>query len=295
LNSKNVELILKLENYISIKFQPYYRHRLREFKCSYRRERDLITSLICTALFLMVWKPKTIWRFPDEEGVKANDTKYTSGKIFKAWSPFLIVMILMGLWGSPGFKSWVANDLQWFVNIKHWPGLDGLVMQTAPIVAKPMVYAASFKWDFFGYAGTAMLLSAIITMVILRISPKTAVNVFGRTMKQLGYSLITIMSVLGLAYLANYSGMSFSLGLAFASTGVLFPVFSPVLGWLGVFLTGSVTSSAALFGKLQQVTAGQLGLNPILTVSANLVGGVFVLLQAYIMPGIVPQIPVAQS
>lgn len=297
-----------------------------------------ITSLICTALFLMVWKPKTIWRFPDEEGVKANDTKYTSGKIFKAWSPFLIVMILMGLWGSPGFKSWVANDLQWFVNIKHWPGLDGLVMQTAPIVAKPMVYAASFKWDFFGYAGTAMLLSAIITMVILRISPKTAVNVFGRTMKQLGYSLITIMSVLGLAYLANYSGMSFSLGLAFASTGVLFPVFSPVLGWLGVFLTGSVTSSAALFGKLQQVTAGQLGLNPILTVSANLVGGsvgklispqsiaiacaatglvgkeneifrktskysvillvvviAFVLLQAYIMPGIVPQIPVAQS
>lgn len=295
-----------------------------------------ISSLICTALFLMVWKPKTIWRFSDEEEVKLGDLKYTRGQVFKAWSPFLILMILMGIWGSPAFKSWVANDLQWFVNIKHWPGLDGVVMQTAPIVAKPAVYAASFKWDFFGYAGTAMLISAIIALFILRIDLKTAVRVFGQTLKQLGYSLVTIMSVLGLAYLANYSGMSFSLGLAFASTGALFPIFSPVLGWLGVFLTGSVTSSAALFGKLQQVTAGQLGLNPILTVSANLVGGsvgklispqsiaiacaaaglvgkenqifrktakysvillgiviILILVQAYLVPGIVPQIPVA--
>lgn len=295
-----------------------------------------ITSLICTALFLMVWKPKTIWRFPDEEGVKVSDKKYTNRQVFKAWSPFLILMALMGTWGSPGFKSWVANDLQWFVNIKHWPGLDGIVMQTAPIVSKPAVYAASYKWDFFGYAGTAMLISAIIAIIILGIKPKTALRVLGQTLKQLSYSLITIMSVLGLAYLANYSGMSFSLGLAFASTGVLFPIFSPVLGWLGVFLTGSVTSSAALFGKLQQVTAGQLGLNPILTVSANLIGGsvgklispqsiaiacaatglvgkenqifrktskysvillgiviILVLIQAHIVPGIVPQIPVA--
>lgn len=295
-----------------------------------------ITSLVCTALFLMVWKPKTIWRFDGEAEVTEDDKKYTGGQIFKAWSPFLILMVFMGVWGSPAFKNWVANDLKWFVNIKHWPGLDGLVMQTAPIVPKATPYAASFKWDFFGYAGTAVLIASIIIIFILGIKPKTAVRVFGNTMKQLSFSLVTIMSVLGLAYLANYSGMSYSLGLAVASTGALFPVFSPILGWLGVFLTGSVTSSAALFGKLQQVTAGQLGLNPILTVSANLVGGsvgklispqsiaiacaatglvgkeneifrktskysiillgiviVLVLLQAYVVPGLVPQIPVA--
>lgn len=296
-----------------------------------------IVSLICTALFLTIWKPKTIWRFPNDPEVKTGKSEYTSGQIVKAWSPFFILMVFMGVWGTPAFKTWVANDLKWFVNIPQWPGLHGLVMQSAPIVAKPTVYAASFKWDFFGYAGTAMLFAAIVTMIILKISPKKGIVVFGQTIRQLGYSLLTIMSVLGLAYLANYSGMSFTLGLAFASTGTIFTVFSPVLGYLGVFLTGSVTSSAALFGKLQQVTAGQIGINPILTVSANLIGGsmgklispqsiaiacaatgligkeneifrktskyslvllgvviVLVLLQAYVAPGIVPHLAVAQ-
>lgn len=234
-----------------------------------------VVSIVCTAIFIRIWKPKTIWRFANEpaENTGALEKKYTARQIFKAWSPFLILMIFMGIWGTPMFKTWVAKDLQWFVNIPQWPGLHGYVMQAAPIVTKPAVYAASYKWDFFGYAGTAMLISAIITMFILRISPSTGIRVFGRTMKQLSYSLITVMSVLGLAWLANYSGMSFTLGLAFASTGVIFPFFSPVLGWLGVFLTGSVTSSGALFGMLQKVTATQLGLNPVLTVTANLLGG----------------------
>lgn len=234
-----------------------------------------IVSLIALTVFLKFWQPKTIWRFPNEADT-SEDSKitYTSGQIFKAWSPFLVLMIVMGIWSTQGFKDLVAKKLQWFVNIPHWPGVDGLVMKTAPIVAKPAVYAASYKWDFFVAAGTAMLISALITMLILKVSPARGAKVFVQTFKQLVFSLITIASVLGLAYLANYSGMSYTLGLAFASTGVIFPVFSPVLGWLGVFLTGSVTSSAALFGKLQQVTAGQLGLNPVLTTSANLIGGV---------------------
>jgi lactate permease len=233
-----------------------------------------VVSILCTALFIRVWSPKTIWRFPnDPELNSTTEKKYTGGQIFKAWSPFLVLMIFMGIWGTPAFKTWVANDLKWFVNIPQWPGLHGYVMQAAPIVTKPAVYAASYKWDFFGYAGTAMLISAVITLFILGITPSRAVKVFGRTMKQLAYSLITVMSVLGLAWLANYSGMSFTLGLAFASTGFIFPFFSPVLGWLGVFLTGSVTSSGALFGMLQKVTATQLGMNPVLTVAANLLGG----------------------
>lgn len=233
-----------------------------------------IVSLLALGIFLKVWQPKTTWRFPDDPKLNLNaGLNLTGGQIFKAWSPFLVLMVVMGIWGIPAFKNFVLKDLQWFVNIKSWPGLNGIVYKSAPIVAEPSLYAASYRWDFFSAAGTAMFITAIITMVILKISPAKGVAVFGKTFKQLAYSLITIASVIGLAYLSNYCGLSYTLGLAFAATGKLFPLFSPVIGWLGVFLTGSVTSSAALFGKLQQVTAGQLDLNPLLTTSANLLGG----------------------
>jgi lactate permease len=233
-----------------------------------------IVSIVSLAALLRVWQPKTIWRFADDASLtQGGGLQYSGGQIFKAWSPFLVLMVIMGIWGVPAFKNFVLKDLQWFVSIKSWPGLDGIVYKSAPIVAEPAKYAASYRWDFFSAAGTAMLITAIVTMLVLKIKPATGIAVFGKTFKQLAYSLITIGSVIGLAYLANYSGISYTLGLAFAATGKLFPVFSPVVGWLGVFLTGSVTSSAALFGKLQQVTAGQLGLNPLLTTSANLLGG----------------------
>lgn len=231
-------------------------------------------SMIALGVFLKCWHPETIWRFPyDPEIGQDTAEKYGAGQILKAWSPFIVLMIVMGIWGTPAFKNWVAGELKWFVMIPSWPGLDGIVYRTAPIVAVPAKYAANYRWDFFSAAGTAMLVSSLISMVILGISPSTGVKVFVKTFKQLMYSLITLASVLGIGFLANYSGMSYTLGLAFAVyTGMLFPVFSPIIGYLGVFLTGSVTSSAALFGKLQQVTAAQLGLNPMLTISANLFG-----------------------
>jgi L-lactate transport len=232
-----------------------------------------ITSLVVLVGFLKVWKPKTIWRFEHDAQVDmAKETKYSGGEIFRAWSPFLIVMIVMGIWGSTPFKSLVANDLKWFINIKEWPGLHGLVYRVAPIVKAPAVYAASYKLDYFGAAGTALLISSIISLFIIKVNFATAVKVFGKTCKQLVYSVITIASVIGFAYVANYSGMSYSYGLAFAATGGLFIVFSPVIGGMGTFLTGSVTSSGSLFGKLQAVSAQQIGINPILTVSANLLG-----------------------
>lgn len=232
------------------------------------------SSMVCLGVFLRFWHPETIWRFPNDPEVGHNiGPSYSLGQILKAWSPFILLMIVMGIWGTPAFKSWVARDLKWFVTIPSWPGLDGIVYRAAPIVATPVKYAASYRWDFFSAPGTAMLISALISMVVLGISPSTGVKVVAKTFKQLVYSLITLASVLGIGFLANYSGMSYTLGLAFANyTGMLFPVFSPVIGYLGVFLTGSVTSSAALFGKLQQVTATQLGLNPMLTISANLFG-----------------------
>jgi lactate permease len=231
-------------------------------------------SMVCLGVFLKYWRPETIWRFPSDPEVSHHTmSQYSMGQTIKAWSPFIILMIVMGIWGTPAFKNWVARDLKWFVMIPSWPGLDGIVYRTAPIVAAPAKYAASYRWDFFSAPGTAMLMSALISMGVLGISPSTGIKVLKKTCKQLMYSLITLASVLGIGFLANYSGMSYTLGLAFAVyTGMLFPIFSPIIGYLGVFLTGSVTSSAALFGKLQQVTATQLGLNPMLTISANLFG-----------------------
>lgn len=235
-----------------------------------------LTSLICLTLFLRFWKPKNIWRFPHERDKKeevVSSHKYSAGQIVRAWSPFAILTIMVAIWGTPSFKTWATNA-GLYVSIPHWPGLDGLVYKAAPIVPKPAIYAASYKWDWFAAGGTAILIASIISMFILGIGPGKALSVFGKTLKQLAYSVITIASVLGFAYLANYSGLSYTLGILFASTGAIFPFLSPVLGWLGVFLTGSDTSANALFGKLQQVTAEQIGVNPVLTVAANSSGGV---------------------
>ena len=236
-----------------------------------------VVSLVCLVGFIKVWQPKTIWNFPeDAANVTASSTAtHTAGQVFKAWSPFLILMVVMGIWGTPAFKAYAEKTHHWFLAVPKWPGLDGVVFKAAPIVAKPAAYAASYKWQYLTAPGTAMFLSALLSMFVLKISPATGVRVFAKTFMQLRFALITLASVIGLGFLANYSGMSFTLGLALAVlTGMAFPIFSPVIGLIGVFLTGSVTSSAALFGKLQQVTAIQLGLNPVLTTSANLFGGV---------------------
>ncbi len=235
-----------------------------------------VFSLLCLVGFIRFWQPKTIWTFPEEEASPvATGTTYSAGQIFKAWSPFLLLMVVMGIWGTPAFKAYCLKTHHWFLAVPHWPGLDGVVFKAAPIVAKPTAYAASYRWEWLTAPGTAMFLTALISMAVLRIAPATGARVFLKTFKQLRFALITLASVIGLGFLANYSGMSFTLGLAFAVlTGMAFPIFSPVIGLIGVFLTGSVTSSAALFGKLQQVTAITLGLNPVLTTSANLFGGV---------------------
>lgn len=234
-----------------------------------------LTSLIATIILLKFWKPKNVWRFPSEKGEKGEMFKqYTRGQIVKAWSPFVILTIMVGIWGTNSFKNYIVKGLGWFVTVPHWPGLDGMVLKTMPIVKIPTIYGAKYTWDFFAAAGTAILFTAFLSMLVLKITPARGAKVFGSTCKTLLYPVITISSVLGFAYLANYSGLSYTLGLLFSQTGQLFPFFSPVLGWLGVFLTGSDTSANALFAKLQQVTAEQVGVNPVLTIAANSSGGV---------------------
>jgi len=233
-------------------------------------------SIMCVVVFLRFWKPKQIWQFSYDAAVRDQpQSKYSTRDILKAFSPYLLVLVIMSFWETPTFSQFVQKRLHCVVNIPHWPSLDGIVYQTAPIVKTSTLYRASYHLDLLTAPGTAMLICAIASMAILRISPLRGLKVFTATCNQLVFALIMLAAVVGIGYLANYSGMSYTLGLACAFYAKkLFAVFSPAIGWLGVFLTGSLTSSAVLFGKLQQVSATQMGINPVLTTSASLFGGV---------------------
>jgi len=235
-----------------------------------------LVAMVCLIVFFRFWRPKQTWQFSyDAAPENQPKAKYTTRQIWRAWSPYLFLLAIMSFWEMPAFAHFLQNKLHGVLNIPHWPGLDGIVYRNAPIVETPTMYPASYRWDFLTAPGTAMLICAFASMAILRVGPLRGLKVFTATWRQLEFALITLAAVVGIGYLANYSGMSYTLGLACASyTAKLFPIFSPVIGWLGVFLTGSVTSSSALFGKLQQVTALQTGINPVLTTSANLFGGV---------------------
>lgn len=232
-----------------------------------------LAAMISLALFLKIWKPAKTWRFADEKAAAttmANVPKYSAGTIFKAWSPFIILTVMVILWGLKPVQAVIdAVTLKFLV-----PGLDKVVMQVAPIVKQPTAMAALYKINWMSAAGTALFIASIISAMILGVGPSRFVSLFAKTFKQLTKPLITIPCVLGLAYVMNYSGMSSTLGLFLAGTGSLFPFFSAFLGWLGVFLTGSDTSANALFGNLQAVTAQQVGMDPVLAVAANSSGGV---------------------
>jgi lactate permease len=176
-------------------------------------------------------------------------------------------------WSLPAFKTFSAS-LPLKIAIGPWPGLHGVVYRAAPIVKEPALYAANFSFDLFAAIGTALLLVSVLTTLIFKMKISSFGEVLAATFKQLKFALLTMILVLSIAHLSNYSGISFTLGLAFAATGPLFMIFSPLIGFMGVFLTGSVTSSGALFGNLQRITAEQLGLNPLVTITASMVGAV---------------------
>lgn len=236
-------------------------------------------SLVALSLFLKVWQPAHAFSF-QSAGAQAASTapsgNYSLGQIVKAWSPFIVLTIMVTIWTLPDFKALFAANgpLSWSMLSLHIPGLDNLVIRDIPIVAKASPYAAVYKFDVLAATGTAIFFAAIITAFILRVSVGTFFSTLRETFVELTKPIFTIGLVLGFAFIANYSGMSSTLGLAFAATGALFPFFSPFLGWLGVFLTGSDTASNALFANLQNVTAQQIGVNPILTIAANTTGGV---------------------
>ncbi|WP_454256121.1 lactate permease LctP family transporter [Pseudomonas sp. Marseille-Q8238] len=249
-----------------------------------------LVSLVCLTLFLKVWSPSRAAQ-AEVVGVSAGSaavaggfggqrsttpSPYSFGEILKAWSPFLILTALVTIWTLKPFKALFAAGGAMYSTVFNFaiPHLDQLVVKVAPIVTAPTAMPAVFKLDPISATGTAIFFSALVSMLVLKINVKTGLTTFKETLIELKWPILSIGMVLAFAFVTNYSGMSSTLALVLAGTGVLFPFFSPFLGWLGVFLTGSDTSSNALFSSLQATTAHQIGVNDTLLVAANTSGGV---------------------
>jgi lactate permease len=234
-----------------------------------------ITSIIALVVLLRFWQPHTPWRFEhDSCGADPNppaDVMPTRRQQLRSWMPWAILSLLVFIWSLPAIKNRLDAFSKPAVNV---PYLHNSVVRVPPVSDKPEHETAVFTFNWLTATGTSILLSAILSGLLLGMRPAGLARVFGTTLWSVRMSLLTIALMLGLGYCTKYAGLDSTMGLAVASTGVLFPFFSPLVGWLGVALTGSDTSSNVLFGNLQQVTARQLGISPILTAAANSSGGV---------------------
>ena len=233
---------------------------------------DILGAMAAIAALVVltkVWQPAHVFRLDGDAPVVAHQ-RHSAATALLAWTPYILLVIFVLAWGYQPFKVWLD---QWTMRIDV-PGLHMLIERVPPVTTEPSPYAAVFVLNWLSAAGTACLLAAAGAAAALGLGPAR----FGRldlaTLYQLRLPIVTISAVLAMAFLMNYAGLTSTLGLAFAATGVAFPFFSALLGWLGVVLTGSVTSSNALFGNLQVVTADTLGTSPILTASTNAAGGV---------------------
>jgi lactate permease len=234
---------------------------------------DILSSLAAIGslvLLFKLWKPKEGFKFDAHSSVHITPPRHASAELWIAWAPYMLLVIFVLLWGYKPIQARLNTATLAF----PWPGLHNVIMRMPPVVAKAAPYGAPYNFNWLSAPGTACLFAALLSAVLLRMPVARFTRVFLNTVKQLLLAELTIASVLALAFLMNYSGATATLGLAFAATGVLFPFFSALLGWLGVFLTGSDTAANALFGNLQVITAGTLHMNPVLMASSNSAGGV---------------------
>jgi lactate permease len=260
-----------------------------------------IVSILAVVVLLRFWQPKEIWRFdhdpPVEEELAARRRPGPAGEVspgpgasarselpsptdrreaFMAWLPWILLAVLVFLWGTPQVKSFL-NDLSTTLHVGtqvNWPGLHLQVVRVPPVVAKPTAEKAVYDFLPLSATGTALLLTGVLSGLALRLRPAEIGRIYLGTLHRVRFSLLTIAAMLAIGYTTRYGGLDASMGLAFAKTGKLFAFFSPLLGWLGVALTGSDTSSNALFGSLQKITAGQIGISPVLAAASNSSGGV---------------------
>jgi len=229
-----------------------------------------VASMLALILFLRVWQPKKIWRFENEKQREDSATQSRSA-VARAWTPWLILSVIVFVWNMPSVKSRLDK-----ISSPKFPvaGVHQMIQRVPPVVRQPTLEPAVYTLNWMTATGSAALVAGWISGLLMGFSPLKILKTYLRTLVRLRYSLLTIAAMLALGFLTRYSGMDATMGLAFSRTGVLYPFFGTLLGWLGVALTGSDTSSNVLFGSLQKISAEQLGLSPTLMAAANSCGGV---------------------
>ena len=234
-----------------------------------------IVSLVTTAVFLRFWKPKRIWRFEEDAEIQIG-AGHSRAQVLKAWMPFIVLSMVVLLWGLPSIKTAINSTTTPAFRDGGWnvPYLHKAVVRGAPVVEKAVTEPAKFDFNWLSATGSGCFLAAIVAGVLLGVAPRALAKIFVGTIAKMRFALIAIACMLGLGFVTRYSGMDAVLGLAFTRTGWMYPFFGTFLGWLGVALTGSDTSSNTLFGNLQRITAEQLHIDPVLMCAANSAGGV---------------------
>ncbi|HXE87499.1 MAG TPA: L-lactate permease [Hyphomicrobiaceae bacterium] len=241
-----------------------------------------LISMACLILFLKVWQPSRVWTSPalrtrDDSAATMTAPAPKLGpppgraQVWLSLLPWIIVCAILLLWGTDWFKALVNPIATWNYPV---PELHKMINKVPPVASGPTPEAAVFSFTWLSYTGSGMLIAAIISGFLMGFSPWRLITAYARTIRVCAYSLLTISAMLAIGTLTRLSGIDATLGLAFAGTGVLYPFFGTLLGWLGVALTGSDTASNVLFGNLQRITSEQLGLSPVLMAAANSSGGV---------------------
>jgi lactate permease len=233
---------------------------------------DILASLTAVGalvILLRFWRPRDSFQL-EGDGPAHPKTVIPLGQIVSAWTPFALLVICVLIWGLKPVQAQLGHLALKF----PWPGLHRLITRMPPVAVRATPYDAVYTFNWLSASGTACLVAALLSAIVAGMKPGALFRVLGRTVRQLVLAESTIAIVLGLAFLMNYSGATGTLGLSFAATGKLFPFFGALLGWMGVFLTGSDTSANALFGSLQVVTAQKLHMSPVLMAAANSSGGV---------------------
>jgi lactate permease len=245
-----------------------------------------LASLIALTLFVKVWQPKSIWKFEDESETSPTasaaivqtevvesptSTVDSTREIISAWIPWVLLSVCVFAWGLKDVKTYF--DAHTMIKFE-FPGLHHQVQRNKEVSTDSKPEAAEFKINWLSATGTSIFFASVLSALWMGVRPAEFIRIFFRTIREMRFPLLTIALMLALAYVTRYSGMDATLGLAFTKTGVLYPFFAAMLGWLGVALTGSDTSANALFGSLQRITAERLGLDPVLICTANSTGGV---------------------
>ena len=249
-----------------------------------------IVSMVCLIAFLLIWHPKRVWTFEGEETKTEHRAAhgYSTGEVVRAWVPWIILSVVVFCWGTPTGKRIMDTPEKVFPSMASWStppskitapqfpvtGIDKLSMRVPPVVAKPTKEAAVFRLNWLSATGSGILISGLISGLVMGFSIPRIFKVYLQTIFKVRFSLLTIAAMLAIGFMTRYSGLDATMGLAFARTGHLYPFFGTLLGWLGVALTGSDTSSNVLFGSLQKISAQQVGVSPVLMAAANSCGGV---------------------